>query len=427
MAVGATIDEFQDGAFRFTEAIAWSSIFPYVYFMLETFPGIVEVDIAFFAGLLIAVFTFCEFLSAMVWAKISNLIGRRYTLLIGIVGGVVSAITFGLSKSIVVAAVSRAIGGFMNPNVGVVQTCVGELAKDKEQQAKAFPIVSFLRGIGSLIGPVLGGLLANPVKHYPSVFQHNSIWEYYPYLLPNLVVALLSTLSLLLGLLFLKETHPRLAQKSDFGLKIGKSITSVLGEGIKWKFFGYSRLQEEDPVIEVPSRRRLEVEGSNVTVLELQPLQSDSLLDALDALDDEEPLQMPPKAFTLQVVLQISSVSLLAFHKVSSDILIPMFLAFPPVSLQGGGFGLSTQKIGLILLTQACVAIIAQATVIPLTVGRCGALKTYRLVLCIFPLMYLFTPFVVRLASPFPIIALLLDLWVKVLLSSTGYVCSAIL
>jgi MFS family permease len=126
--------ELTPGAFRFTEAIAWTSIFPYVYFMIETFPEIAEVDIAFYAGLLVATFTFCEFLTAMIWAKISNLIGRKYTLLIGILGGVVSAVTFGLSKSIVVAVVSRAIGGLMNPNVGIVQTCVGELAKDKEQQ-----------------------------------------------------------------------------------------------------------------------------------------------------------------------------------------------------------------------------------------------------------------------------------------------------
>ena len=102
--------------------------------MIEAFSGVAEADIAFYAGALIAVFTFCEFLSAMIWAKISDRIGRKWTLLIGVLGGVVCAITFGLAKSIVVAVVSRAIGGLMNPNVGVVQTCVGELAKDKGQQ-----------------------------------------------------------------------------------------------------------------------------------------------------------------------------------------------------------------------------------------------------------------------------------------------------
>lgn len=284
---------------------------------------------------------------------------------------------------------------------------------------------------------MLGGLLADPVKHYPSVFQHGSMWEYYPYLLPNLVVGLLLVVSMLLGFLFLKETHSRLAQKPDMGLKLGKSVKLVLTEVMRRRFFGYSRVQE-DPNIDSFRWSGSDVESNNVTVLELQP----STLDcSLDALAGGKHLQTPPKrAFTLQVVLQISSVSLLAFHKVSSDIIIPTFLAFPPASLQdfnprlpqpvlrfSGGFGLSMQKIGLILLTQACIAIIAQATVIPFVVGRYGALKIYRSVLCILPIMYLFTPFIVRLAPPFSTVALLLDLWVKVLLSSTGYVCSAIL
>ncbi|KAI9761514.1 MAG: hypothetical protein M1840_001777 [Geoglossum simile] len=439
------------GAFRFIEAIAWTSIFPYVYFMIETFPEVAEPDISFYAGLLVAVFTFSEFLSAMIWAKISDRIGRKLVLLIGILAGVVSAVAFGFSKSIVGAVVSRAIGGLMNPNVGVVQTCIGELAKDKKQQAKAFPIVSSLRGIGSLIGPALGGLLADPVKHYSSVFRHDSVWEYYPYLLPNLVVAFLSVLGMLPAFLFLRETHPRLARNPDFGLKVGNWITSALGERINRKYFHYSRLQD-DSVVEVPSRRRSEVEDGNATALELQPLQSDSSPDGLgdgeslhsdsspDDLDDGKSLHMPPKPFTLQVVLQILSVSLLAFHKVSADIIIPTFLAFPREPLRdssprlsrdvlrfSGGFGLSTQEIGSILLTQAGIAIVAQATLIPFALGRYGALKIFRLVLCTFPVMYLFTPFVVRLAPPLAITAILLDLWVKVLLSSTGYVCSAIL
>lgn len=125
------------GVFRFTEAVAWASIFPYVYFMIEGFPEIAEIDIAFYSGVMVAVFTFCEFLSAMIWAKISDRIGRKWTLLLGLAGGIVCAVTLGFSKSITVALASRAIGGLMNPNVGVVQTCVGELAKDKGQQGSA--------------------------------------------------------------------------------------------------------------------------------------------------------------------------------------------------------------------------------------------------------------------------------------------------
>ncbi|KMU86789.1 hypothetical protein CIHG_04578 [Coccidioides immitis H538.4] len=121
-------------------------------------------------------------------------------------------------------------------------------------------------------------------------------------------------------------------------------------------------------------------------------------------------------------------------QQVSSDIITPIFLAIPAKPTKPADnlvernifqftdvFGFSSQKIGFILLTQAGVAIIAQSTLIPWIVGRFGALKCYRMILCIFPVAYLFTPFLVKLKSPFSIIALLFDLWVKdtyVLLSS---------
>jgi MFS family permease len=125
------------GLIRFTEAVAWTSIFPYSYFMIRSFRSISEDNVALFAGLLVSIFTFAEFLSAMPWAWVADRIGRRYTLLIGIVGSIVCAAVFGLSRNIALAAVARAIGGLMNPNVGVVQTCVGELATSKDQQGGA--------------------------------------------------------------------------------------------------------------------------------------------------------------------------------------------------------------------------------------------------------------------------------------------------
>ena len=53
--------------------------------------------------------------------------------------------------------------------------------------------------IGVIIGPILGGLLANPVGSYPSVFGDDSffggkdgVWwmKHWPYALPNLISAI---------------------------------------------------------------------------------------------------------------------------------------------------------------------------------------------------------------------------------------------
>jgi MFS family permease len=66
--------------------------------------------------------------------------------------------------------------------------------------------------IGVIIGPILGGLLADPVKSYPHVFGSNSliggkhgVWwmKHWPYALPNLTSAvfiLISALGVIFGL-----------------------------------------------------------------------------------------------------------------------------------------------------------------------------------------------------------------------------------
>jgi Na+/melibiose symporter-like transporter len=88
---------------------------------------------------------------------------------------------------------------------------------------------------------------------------------------------------------------------------------------------------------------------------------------------------------------------------------------------------MDTATIANVLLTQAVVAIVSQLVAVPYIIKRFGTRRTYRWTMFIFPWMYCLTPFVVKLPSPLSIVALLLDLWVKVLLVALGYVRSAIL
>ena len=124
------------GLLRATDSIAWTSIFPYVYSMIRSYSSVEETQISYYTGLMIAIFTFCEFLSGMLWAKLSDRIGRKPALLIGSFCGIVTALALGFSKSISLAVASRAFGGLFNPNVGLAQTCVVELVPEKDEQGK---------------------------------------------------------------------------------------------------------------------------------------------------------------------------------------------------------------------------------------------------------------------------------------------------
>ncbi|CAN0421305.1 unnamed protein product, partial [Ascophyllum nodosum] len=56
--------------------------------------------------------------------------------------------------------------------------------------------------LGLVVGPGLGGILAEPAIHFPSVFSESGIFGRFPFLLPNLAVAGISLLTVPLVLLF---------------------------------------------------------------------------------------------------------------------------------------------------------------------------------------------------------------------------------
>jgi hypothetical protein len=80
----------------------------------------------------------------------------------------------------------------------------------------------------SIIGAGLGGVLSDPVKSYPDFFNPNGLFGRYPYLLPNLVCTAIVVLGLVVGLLFLEETHEDKRGRIDPGLKAGEWILSKL-------------------------------------------------------------------------------------------------------------------------------------------------------------------------------------------------------
>lgn len=147
--------------------------------------------------------------------------------------------------------------------MGVLQTTVAELVTVKEHQRKsnrlrkgweiktddsrsssiynhAVRLVSRVRSRKrllltnnlttnrSILGPMLGGALAQPCINYPSIFHSGTIFERFPYLLPNLVCFTLVVFGFIIGCLFLEETHAEKKHRTDAGLEAGKWIVSIL-------------------------------------------------------------------------------------------------------------------------------------------------------------------------------------------------------
>lgn len=208
------------------------SIFPYAYRMIETFDITSDdTQISMYAGMLITSFAFAEFSTGVIWGRISDRVGRKPVLITGLIGTALSMVSFGFATSLPAAIVARALGGLLNGNVGVLQTTVAELVTSKEHQPRAYSIMPFVWCLGSIIGPAMGGALATPCEAYPWLFPPDTIFAKYPFLLPNLVCVGVLLFGIMIGLLFLEETHADLKSRRDFGVDLGRRILGKITGG----------------------------------------------------------------------------------------------------------------------------------------------------------------------------------------------------
>jgi MFS family permease len=100
---------------RICEPIAFMSIFPYIYYMIEDFQITDDPSqISVYAGMVTSAFTLAEFATGVLWGRLSDKIGRKPVLLTGLVGTAISVLIFGFAPSLPIALMARALGGLLN-------------------------------------------------------------------------------------------------------------------------------------------------------------------------------------------------------------------------------------------------------------------------------------------------------------------------
>jgi len=85
---------------RFAEPIALTSLFPYLYYMVKSF-GVPVEDIAYYSGIIAAVFSLCQSFTGVLWGRLSDNIGRKPVIITGLCGTFVSLLLFGFGRSLV--------------------------------------------------------------------------------------------------------------------------------------------------------------------------------------------------------------------------------------------------------------------------------------------------------------------------------------
>ncbi|OQU95513.1 hypothetical protein CLAIMM_01702 [Cladophialophora immunda] len=414
---------------RLCEPIAFMSIFPYAYRMIESF-NITrdESQISVYAGMLITAFAFAEFCSGIIWGQLSDHVGRKPVLIMGLAGTALSMICFGFAPNLPLAIVARAIGGVLNGNVGVLQTTVAELVTKKEHQPRAYSIMPVVWSIGSIIGPSIGGALAMPCESLG--FRRGGLFDKFPFLLPNLVCVAVLLCGIAVGILFLEETHV-----GDKGYRdIGPVLLMLILQRLEFlKMFSPRRIKawfaprnQTDPFDHCdPPPGYRSTESSPL-------LRSTKEVDLEMSLEKE--MRSPARPFSRQVKVIIFAYAILAYHSVSFDALMPTFLSEERMQSKpvlpfrfSGGFGMNTRAIGFMMAVQGVYSIFAQFFIFPYMARRFGPLNASRIALTIWPLLYFAVPYLVLVPEHLQKTGIYAALLTKITFQAISFPSNAIL
>ncbi|KAK7256928.1 hypothetical protein RIF29_30530 [Crotalaria pallida] len=170
-------------------ALPVSSLFPFLYFMVRDFNiAKTEADIGSYAGYVGSAYMLGRTLTSLLWGMIADRYGRKPVMIIGIISVVIFNTLFGISTSFWMAVIMRFLLGSLCGLFGPVKAYATELFRE-EHQAIGLSTFSAAWGIGLIIGPALGGYLAQPVEKYPHIFQKDSFWDKFPYSLPCFIMS----------------------------------------------------------------------------------------------------------------------------------------------------------------------------------------------------------------------------------------------
>ncbi|WVZ04195.1 hypothetical protein V8G54_025001 [Vigna mungo] len=182
-----------------------SSLFSYLYFMVRDFNiAKTEADISFYAGYVGCAFMFGRCLTSVMWGIVADRYGRKPVIMIGIIAIVIFNTLFGLSTNFWMAVIMRFLLGCFSGLLGPVTAYATELFRE-EHQALGVSSVTASWGAGLVIGPALGGYLAQPVEKYPHIFPKGSFWDKFAYFFPNFIISAFAFI-VAVGCIWIPET-----------------------------------------------------------------------------------------------------------------------------------------------------------------------------------------------------------------------------
>ena len=138
----------------FVDLIGFGLIIPLLPFYAERFGASPQL-----VTMLLAIFSLMSMISAPLWGRISDRIGRRPVLMASMLASALAYLWMGFADALWMLFAARAFAGLCAGNIAAAQAYIADVTPP-ENRARGMGMIGAAFGLGFIIGPALGGLVA---------------------------------------------------------------------------------------------------------------------------------------------------------------------------------------------------------------------------------------------------------------------------
>ena len=172
----------------FVDLVGFGLVIPLLPFYAERYSATPEQ-----VTTLLAVFSLMQMLASPLWGRLSDRIGRRPVLMVSLAASALSYVWLGFADALWMLFVARAFSGACAGNIAAAQAYIADVTPP-EKRARGMGMIGAAFGLGFIIGPAVGGIVAG---NDPATADLRT---------PGLIAAGLSVVALLGVIFLLKES-----------------------------------------------------------------------------------------------------------------------------------------------------------------------------------------------------------------------------